>query len=154
MNRRMRFGCGHVCQHDPPWAGDVANGIHAGDRCFQRIVDDDPPALVKRNPRFGQSCGIRDPAHGNANGGSVQDTGIARPCGERRYFHRRPAVTRSHAGNRMGQFHGDALFLHFSEQQTADFAVYGWQGKQTPLPFDDRHFRTEGAVDESEIHNR
>ena len=31
MNRRMRFGCGHVCQHDPPWAGDVANGIHAGD---------------------------------------------------------------------------------------------------------------------------
>ena len=51
----------------------------------------------------------------------------------------------------MGQFHGDALFLHFSEQQTADFAVYGWQGKQTPLPFDDRHFRTEGAVDESEF---
>lgn len=29
--------------------------------------------------------------------------------------------------------------------------VYGWQGKQTPLPFDDRHFRTEGAVDEGEL---
>ncbi|MFQ8736514.1 MAG: hypothetical protein ACLSAH_11300 [Bilophila wadsworthia] len=50
MNRRMRFGCGHVCQHDPPWAGDVANGIHAGDRRFQRIVDDDPPALVSAIP--------------------------------------------------------------------------------------------------------
>ena len=71
MNRGMRFGCGHVRQHDPPRAGDVANGIYAGNRRFQRIVDDDPATLVERNPRFGQSCGVRRPAHGNANGGRV-----------------------------------------------------------------------------------
>ena len=51
----------------------------------------------------------------------------------------------------MGQFHGDAFLLHFTEQQTADFPVHGRQGEQTPLPFDDRHFRAEGPVDEGEF---
>ena len=54
-HRHMRFGAGHVRQHDARRAENVADGVYAGHRGFKLVVHRDVAALVRGDAGFGKA---------------------------------------------------------------------------------------------------
>ena len=126
----MGFRDGHVRQHDAAWPDNVADGVHARHRGFQKVVGFDPAPGIDLDPGGvePEAVRMRHAAHGDAH-----RVGLKRARGGRvgHLHERRRADLHGDAcpggrcgGHRAGQFHGDALLFHFALQQAADFLIH------------------------------